>query len=342
MTRRPTINDIAREAGVSKRTVSRVINGATNVNAKTREKIQQIISERGYSPDKKARGLAVRRSFLLGIIYDNPGTFYIDQVQEGVLQEITEKGYELIVHPCRYQDAGFVDNCTGFVHRSNVDGVIVLPPVSESAALADAFNRHGVNYVRMASVALDEPYRMVISDDRHAMADLARYLVAHGHKGIAVISGPNAYSSTTERLEGFCQALHKQGIPLPDNRIIEGDNTYESGIACGRALLTQNPIPDTIFANNDDMAIGVIRAAHDLKINIPQSLSVVGFDDNLMAARMLPSLTTIRRPVRDMAAIAAQKLIAQIENLPADNIATQPVKAQLIVRESTRKKSDFS
>ena len=338
MTKRPTINDIADKAGVSKRTVSRVINGATNVNAKTREKIQQIISEEGFSPDKKARGLASRRSYLLGIIYDNPGTFYIDQVQDGVLQVITDRGYELIVHPCDYHDAGFVENCIEFTKRSNVDGVIVLPPVSESEALASAFRQQHVNYVRMASVALDDPEKMVISDDRAAMREVADYLVSEGHHDFAVISGPQGFSSTAERLEGFCQALKGHGITIPSTRIIEGNNTYESGITCARELLQLTPRPGTIFANNDEMAIGVIRAAYDMGIAVPDSLRVIGFDDNLMAARIIPSLTTVRRPVAEMAAMAARKLLARIEGNIADNTSTQPVKASLIVRESTGKR----
>ena len=338
MKKRSTINDIAQQAGVSKRTVSRVINGAANVNSDTRKKIEHIIKQEGFSPDKKARGLAVRRSYLLGIIYDNPGTFYIDQVQEGVLDVITEKGYELIVHPCHYHQDNFVDNCLNFVKRSSVDGVIVLPPVSESSGLAENFRQRGINYVRMTSVKLDDPDKIVVSDDRTAVEELARYLAAQNHSDIAVISGPGAYSSSIERLEGFCQTLRDLNINIAKDWIVEGNNTYESGIECGRLLLQKVPRPATIFANNDEMAVGVIKAAHDLNIAIPEALSVVGFDDNLMASRMIPSLTTIRRPVAQMASIAAKKLIGQIEGLPIQNTQSESVIPRLILRESTSKK----
>ena len=114
MEKKPTINDVARLSGVSKRTVSRVINGATNVGAATRERIQKVIDELGFSPDKQARGLAASRSYLIGLIYDNPDALYIDQVQRGVLSVCSEKGYELVVHPCHYRSDDFISNCINY------------------------------------------------------------------------------------------------------------------------------------------------------------------------------------------------------------------------------------
>ncbi|MBU3023734.1 LacI family DNA-binding transcriptional regulator [Aestuariibacter sp. A3R04] len=337
MDKRPTINDVARLAGVSKRTVSRVINGATNVGAATQEKIQKIIDELGFSPDKQARGLAASRSFLLGLIYDNPDALFIDQVQRGVLSVCSEQGYELVVHPCHYTAPDFVENCVKFVKRSNIDGVAILPPVSESKELAQALRDNKINYVRMASVDLDDHTNIVVSDDRAALSDLARYLVSLGHRDIAVISGPQKYYSSIERLEGFRDTLKELGITLPENRIIEGKNSYESGISCARQLLIQNNRPGVIFANNDEMAAGVLKVAHEMGINVPQELSVAGFDDNLLAARVIPSLTTVQRPVTAMASLAAKKIIAMIENRPNDETEDYLVKPHLIIRDSTRK-----
>lgn len=337
MDKRPTINDVARLSGVSKRTVSRVINGATNVGANTREKIQKVIDELGFSPDKQARGLAASRSFLLGLIYDNPDALYIDQVQRGVLDVCSEKGYELVVHPCNYYSPQFIENCIKFVKRSNIDGVAILPPVSESKELAAALRENGINYVRMASVDLDDHANIVVSDDRAAISDLARYLVSLGHRDIAIISGPQAYYSSIERLEGFRDTLKELGIELPPNRVIEGKNSYESGIECARSLLIQSSRPAVIFANNDEMAAGVLKVAHEMGIRIPEELSIAGFDDNLLASRVIPSLTTVKRPVTAMASLAAKKIIAMIENVPTDEMEDYLVKPHLIIRESTRK-----
>ena len=337
MEKRSTINDVARIAGVSKRTVSRVINGATNVGHSTRSRIQQVIDELGFSPDKQARGLAASRSYLLGLIYDNPDALYIDQVQRGVLGVCSTLGYELVVHPCDYNADNFIDNCIQFVRRSNIDGVAILPPVSESKELAAALKANGINYVRLASVDLDDHANIVVSDDRAALSDLARYLVSLGHRDIAVISGPSRFYSSKERFEGFRDTLLELNVDLPAHRIIEGKNTYESGIQCARALLIQSPRPAFIFANNDEMAAGVLKVAHEMGIKVPEELSVAGFDDNLLASRIIPSLTTVQRPVTAMAALAAKKIIAIIENKTATELEEYLVKPHLIIRESTRK-----
>lgn len=337
MEKRPTINDVARLSGVSKRTVSRVINGATNVGVATREKIQKVIDELDFSPDKQARGLAASRSYLLGLIYDNPDALYIDQVQRGVLSICSEKGYELVVHPCTYNGDNFIQNCSNFVKRSNIDGVIILPPVSESKELASAFRDQRIKYVRMASVDLDDHANIVVSDDRAALSDLARYLVSLGHREIAVISGPRQYYSSIERLEGFTNTLSELGVDIPKHRIIEGKNSYESGISCARSLLIQTPRPQVIFANNDEMAAGVLKVAHELGIRVPEQLSIAGFDDNLLAARVIPSLTTVQRPVLAMASLAAKKIIAMIEGNECTIEEQYLVKPHLIIRESTKK-----
>lgn len=334
--KKPTINDVAREAGVSKRTVSRVINGSTNVGAKTLELIQEVIKRLDYSPDKQARGLASSRSYLLGLIYDNPDALYIDQVQRGVLDICSKKGYELVVHPCKYHSADLVKNCLSFIRRSNIDGVIVLPPVSESKDLAAALREGEHCYVRMASVDLDDHTNIVVSDERAAMSEMARYLFSLGHRDIGFITGPLNYYSSIERLEGFRDALAQLGLTLNDALVIEGQNSYQSGIDSAKTLLEGAIRPSAIFANNDEMAAGVLKAAVQLGIKVPQELSIAGFDDNLLASRIIPSLTTIQRPVGAMASLAAYKIIQSIEKVarqgPEGDFLVKP---HLIIREST-------
>lgn len=337
MEKRPTINDVARLAGVSKRTVSRVINGAANVGETTRKRIQSIIEDVGFQPDKQARGLAASRSYLLGLIYDNPDALFIDQVQRGVLSVCAQRGYELVVHPCHFKHDDYIDNCINFIQRSNIDGVIILPPLSESRELAAALRKKHLHYVRLASVDIDDHTNIVVSDDRAALSDLARYLVSLGHRDIGIISGPKHYLSSSERLAGLCDTLAELGIHLPASRIIEGENSYQSGLECGLKLLASASPPQAIFANNDEMAAGVLRAAHQLGIAVPQQLSIAGFDDNLLAARVIPSLTTVQRPVTAMASLAAQKIINRIEHNHTDQVDEYLVKPHLIIRESTQK-----
>jgi LacI family transcriptional regulator len=334
--KKPTINDVAREAGVSKRTVSRVINGSTNVGPKTLELIQQVIERLDYSPDKQARGLASSRSYLLGLIYDNPDALYIDQVQRGVLDICSKKGYELVVHPCKYNSPDLVKNCLSFIRRSSIDGVIVLPPVSESKDLAAALRESQHCYVRMASVDLDDHTNIVVSDERAAMSEMARYIVSLGHKNIGFITGPLNYYSSIERLEGFRNTLNDLGVGLDEGMVIEGQNSYQSGLDGALHLLQLPNRPSAIFANNDEMAAGVLKIAYKLGIKVPEQLSIAGFDDNLLASRIIPSLTTIQRPVGAMASLAAHKIIQSIEKNIVESVDKEfLVKPHLIIREST-------
>lgn len=333
-----TINDVARLSGVSKRTVSRVINRSPAVGEATRERVLKIIKELKFSPDKQARGLASSRSYLLGLIYDNPDALYIDQVQRGALSVCSDLGYELVVHPCHSKSADFIEDCLYFIARSKLDGVIILPPVSENKALAAAIRETGCAYVRLASVDLDDHDNIVVSDEREAMKEMADHLVDLGHSDIGFISGPRSFRSSIERLEGFVAELEQYQVYLPANRIIEGKNSYESGIECAQDLLNSSSRPTAIVANNDEMAAGVLRVASDLDIKVPEELSVAGFDDNILASRIIPSLTTIKRPVHNMARLAIQKLINKSQSADSEKIKLDKVGTPtLIRRESTDK-----
>jgi LacI family transcriptional regulator len=331
-----TISDIARLSGVSKRTVSRVINNSPKVGKATREKIQSVIDELNYRPNAQARGLAAGCSYLLGLIYDNPDGLYIDEVQRGVLSVCRGLGYELVVHPCDWRSDTLTSEAIGFVNRSKLDGVIVLPPISEDNDLAGAFRKAQVRYVRLAAIALDTADRVVIANERSAVAAMAEYLVNLGHRRIGYIAGPEGRKSTRERLEGFCDALAKHGCAPCEDMIARGAYTFESGIACARTLLERPEPPTAIFASNDEMAAGVIYTAQEMGMKVPGDLSVAGFDDSMLATKIRPSLTTIRRPVREMARLATKKLIASIDGREDEarvGVFLDPV---LIIRDSTR------
>src|SRR5215475_10196962 len=158
--RRATINDIARLANVSKKTVSRVINQSPFVKEETRAKIDAVIQKIGYHPDPQARGLAFRRSFLIGLVYDNPNAQYIVNIQDGALDALRGSGFELVVHPCDRRSDDFVLGVRRFVERQKLHGVILLPPVSDDQALTKALQEVDCAYVRVASVKLDSAHHM--------------------------------------------------------------------------------------------------------------------------------------------------------------------------------------
>lgn len=335
MTRKATINDVARLSGVSKRTVSRVLNNSPKVGKATRLKIQEVIDDLGFSPNAQARGLASSRSYLLGLIYDNPNALYIDEVQRGVLKPCREFGYELVVHPCDMKSETLTDEAINFAGRSKLDGVIILPPVSENNELAAALAAANVNYVRLTSIALDTAEHVVISDDRSASAAMARYLVGLGHRRIGYITGPKGWDSTRERLEGFCDGLEKNGCKQSADMIAQGNYSFDSGIESTRLLLSNPEPPTAIFASNDEMAVGAINAAAEMGLKVPGDVSVAGFDDSMLASRIRPTLTTIRRPVREMARLAATRLIAVIDGQHDSESEPVTLVPSLVIRNST-------
>ena len=330
-----TINDIARLANVSKKTVSRVINESPFVREETRTRIAEIIRSTGFTPDPQARGLAFRRSYLIGLVYDNPNAPYVINVQEGALAALRRVGYELVVHPCDRNGPEFLSDIRQLVSRQKLDGMLLLPPVSESAALADMLQDIHCPYVRILSAALDEPQNLVQSMDRQSAAEVAEHLAKLGHTRIAMIIGPPTYRSSQERLAGFSNALADRGLTLAPDYIAEGAYTFESGAACAEMLLSRAPRPTAIFAGNDETAAGVYRTAYLRGLRIPHDLTVIGFDDSPLASRLCPSLTTMRQPIRDMGRLAAEKLIAKISRTPGPSTAATTVFPHLVVRESS-------
>ncbi|MEL7298506.1 MAG: LacI family DNA-binding transcriptional regulator, partial [Pseudomonadota bacterium] len=277
--RKPTIRDVAELAGVSKKTVSRVINNSPLVNAATRSGIQGLIRDIGYQPDPQARGLASKRSFLVGMISDNPTPQYVVNIQHGILDVLRKTGYELVVHPCDRKSDTFIEDARRFIEVQKLYGVILTPSVSEDERLAEVMRELGCAYVRIASIALDMERRMIVTNDRVGGREAARHLAKLGHKRIAVIVGRRSFRSSHERRAGFEEGLAEYGISLPTEYVLQGDYTFESGLALGSQILDLDPAPTAVFASNDEMAAGVLQALHVVGQTPPNSLSVVGFDD---------------------------------------------------------------
>lgn len=304
-----TINDIASMAGVSKKTVSRVINRSPLLNRETRDKVEAIIRETGYVPNPQARALALGRNFLIGLVYDNPNAQMILSMQRGVLEALHGTEFELVIRPVDRGSNQVMDDIRGFVSRQRLFGVVILPPMSENDALARMLDEEGCRYVRMGSAVLDDPEHMVASNDREAVAEAVRYLIAQGHRRIGLIAGPHGFRSAKERRDGFELALAEAGISLPRSLIADGQYTFESGQSASESLFDLSPRPTAIFASNDEMAAGVLYAARQRGIAVPEELSIIGFDDTPLTTRVWPPLSTVRWPIVAMGRAATLKLI---------------------------------
>lgn len=332
--RRPTINDVARLTGVSKKTVSRVINKSPAVKEDTREAILRVMHEIGYAPDPQARGLAFRRSFLIGMIYDNPNPQYVVNMQQGLLDGMRGTGFELVVHPCDRASGTFLSDVRNFVERQKLYGVVLTPSVSEDERVPPMLREIGCAFIRIASVSLDAPEHMIVTRDHLGGEAAAHHLAELGHRRIGFISGRPSFRSSHERRRGFEAGLAEHGLKLEDRYVAQGAYTFESGYECGRQLLGREDRPTAIFAANDEMAAGVLQAARLLDIRVPDRLSVVGYDNFQLAERLWPRLTTVHTPTREIGRRASTKLInpqAASETEQADPRALP----SLVVRESS-------
>lgn len=328
--RRPTITDVATLSGVSKKTVSRVINDSALVRQGTRDVVRQVIDTLGYVPDPQARGLAFRRSFLIGMVYDNPNPQYVVNMQEGILEGLQGTDFELAVHRCDRTDPHFVDKARLFAERQKLYGVILTPSASEDDRLAEMILSTGCKLIRVASVLLDDRVRMIVSNDRIGGRAAAEHLLSLGHKRIALIEGRPGFRSAEERRKGFEEALAAAGMTLPQQYRFQGAYTFESGIEAAERLLSLKDRPTAVFAANDQMAVGVLQALRTRGLRAPQDLSVVGYDDFQVAVTTFPRLTTIHSPTREIGRLAAGKLLANGEgDVPLDE--TEP---WIVLRES--------
>ncbi len=336
MGKKPTINDVARLSGVSKKTVSRVINDSPNVKSDTRSKIQAVIQQLDYAPDPQARGLAFRRSYLIGLVYDNPNALYISDIQAGILRACRGTGYELIMHPGDFCSRRLIDQVQRFVQRARLDGVILLSPISQLHKLAHSLKHNHCPYIRISPRKIDAVANVVVSNDRKGAFLMTEHLIGLGHREIGFVLGPSSNLSSEEKFEGFRKAMKQYGIPLRKRLVIEGANTFESGVAAGAQVLTRAVPPSAIFASNDVMALGVLKTAQMMGVAVPESLSVAGYDDSAHACLVWPDLTTVNQSVEFMGELAAQKLMLLLApDRDRGELVDVSVEPKLVIRHST-------
>jgi len=336
--REVTISDVAEAASVSVRTVSRVLNGSPLVNAATRENVQAVIERLAFSPSLRARALAVGRSYLIGMIHDEPNVLSLGAVQKGFGEGCAAEGYELVVHAAKHRHGSpeIVEEIVRFARRSRVDGLVLLPPISESPAIPAALAELKVPVTGFAAVRVPGYTAMLVSDERRGGRLMAEHLLELGHRRIAMITGPRDRHSATERAHGFRAALRDAGVSLPSELVREGDYGFESGVREASVLLQRPDRPSALFAGNDIMAAGALKAAAQMGIRVPEALSVAGFDGSSIAEMVSPALTTVHRPLVSMARDAAELLLSMIKDEAAmDWSADLSTSLSLIRREST-------
>jgi LacI family transcriptional regulator len=326
-------------------TVSRVINGKTNVKPATAEKIEQAIEKVKYRPNVGARLLSGKRTYQFLMMYDNPNVGWMGELLIGMMNTCRRVGYHLeiegvgnfegqpeetVLHP---------DEIARLIDASRIDGIILPPPICFNRTVLDVINAQRIPCVRLAGTPMRDIKLRVSIDNCAAGYEMTSHLVKLGHENIAIIKGPDSFTASALRFEGFMGAMRDHGLAVPESNITTGSFDVNSGYQCARKLLRQKVRPSAIFASNDEMAAGALAAAQELKISVPERLSVAGFDDAPIAHSVWPKLTTVRQPLRAMGEKAVELLERYVQNMDDETSETvRPVELldyELIIRNST-------
>ena len=332
---RLTLEDIAKKSGVSRSTVSRVVNKHPNVSQKVRDRVLKLIDQTGYQPHAAARALVSNRSMICGLILPRTvDSFFTDPYFPALIQSITrscsEKNYTLSLFLMGEEDnddhifqrvtrRGFLDGV--FVQSGNIADSIIEKIVDVNmplVVLGRPFQTKGVNFIDINNV--------------EAVESAVSYLVSTGHKRIATITGPLVTAVGIDRKLGFIQGLEKNGLAVDDKMIYEGDFLEKSGYEGGLELIKQNP--DAIFVASDKMALGAIRALNECGLSVPEDVSIIGFDDFPVPPPSEPFLTSIRQPLLEFGKKAMDVLVDAIED--NGEVHQEYLPTEFNIRTSTR------
>ncbi len=337
---RATIVDVADEAGVSIKTVSRVVNGEPNVRDATRAKVLAAIQALEYQPNAAARGLSGRRSYVIGLIYENAEEFsYTKDVLSGALSACEKQGYSLLLRPVTLPSNHVGRDIESFVRLTSADGMVLPAPLADISAVRDLISRLDIP---VATISPKHPIAQgvnIFCDDAQAAYALTEYLIGQRHKRIGFIKGHPDHHARSERLRGYRDALNQHAISYEPGLVRDGLFTFESGRQATLNLLDGKRPPTAIIASNDEMACGVMHAAGERGLEIPRNLSIAGFDDTAVASRLWPPLTTVRQPIVGMAQAATTSLIQILRDEEVE-AAEEPFHCEVVIRRSTDVCSD--
>ena len=270
-----TIHEVAKKAGVSFKTVSRVLNNEANVSAETQEKVPKAISALQYSPSIATRVLDCSPSFLVGLLYDTPSSYYTHSVQMGALERCREAGFHLVLEKCSSEAPDAAASILVSIKHTRLDGVILTPPLSDNQAVRESLVEQKIPHVLISPPKLEPGVSSVTMDARRAAFDMTQYLISLGHRRIGFIKGLSRHGAAMLRLLGYEDALRSGGIELDEDLVKDGNFRFQSGADAAEQLLRQKERPTAIFASNDEMGAGAVATAHRLGISIPRELSGV-------------------------------------------------------------------
>jgi LacI family transcriptional regulator len=332
-TARVTIKAVAAQAGVSAMTVSNVFNNTGKFSRETRERVLAAIASLGYVPNSAARRLVGATPARIGLLYAGVDSMFIDGVLAAAAVATAERGLQLIARKAASPEDAL--DVARSLQRSGADALLLLPPFDLVLSGSPAFQALGLATAAIATAAPLPDMFTVRIDNRAASRAVVELLIAKGRRRIGVIAGPADHSDSLDRLAGCRDALAAHGLTLPDERVIEGRFTFESGLAAAERLLALPAPPDAIVAANDDMAAAALWCAHRRGLSLPRDLAVAGFDDTLLATRVWPPLTTVRQPIDRMTGRALDLLLDALRRPPGEVAPMDVLEAHHLVERAS-------
>lgn len=326
-----TLEDVARRAGVSRATVSRVVNGVGPIAERTRVVVTAAINELGYRPDMHARSLAGGKTGVVGALTEGLGSSYLNMIVKHFDAALASYGLELMLCSTRFRgpEADYVARITNGI----VDGLLIVCPTALGSYIEDLQRRQFPHV--LVDVEDDTGRSIAVGfDNEGGITTAVQHLLSLGHRRFGFVTGKLQSAAARERLDAYTRVLQAAGVPAADSLVVEGDWTEQSGNAAGTRLLSSPSRPTAIVVSNDLEGLGVLRAARDLGVDVPAELSIVGCDDIPEAASVHPSLTTVRQPLSEIGRNAARLLHQQITR-PGTVATGTRIGAQLVVRETT-------
>lgn len=327
-----TIVDVAKEAGVSYSTVSRVVNNKSYVKPETRARVVKAMTRLGYQANLQARSLAGGRSNVIGLLVTELTTQYMGEIVSGIEEVLTAHQYELMLyttHRKKAKESAFVN----MMARGLADGLLIVLP-REPEAYLRSLRQRNFPYVLIDQFGIDEMDLSVTAANRDGGYQATNHLISLGHRRIGMITGWMDMISATHRLDGYRSALADHQIAYDDKLVFLGDFTQSSGYRGANALLDLKDPPTAIFASNDMTALGVMDAVRDRGMRVAADISIIGFDDVPIASAVTPPLTTIRQPLSEMGLRATQMLVELIHD-PDNHQSSIILPTSLILRGST-------
>ena len=325
-----TIHDVAKLAGVAPITVSRVINHSGYASAETRRRVEAAVAELGYVPNRLARSLRVKRTNAIALVLTDITNPFFTTVARGVEDVASAAGYSVTF--CNTdEDAAKEQRNIDLLLQQQVDGILLVPALS-SADAVQAIQAHDLPVIVLDRRVPGAEADVVRCDSAGGAYELVRYLVGLGHRHIAMLGGPAGTSTADDRLSGYRQAMREAGL---EEQVETGSFTQTSGYEMAQRTLSRSPQPSAIFAANNFIAIGAMKALQEAGLNVPEDMALVGFDDLPAALVMFPFLTVAAQPAYEMACKATELLLARIEGEGPEAVQEIVLPTELIVRQSS-------